>query len=178
VPAASGSLYTKIWKGLNELKKVGLIESAGTRMFMAQASGCGPIVDAYRSGATQVRPVKPNTIAKSIAIGNPADGFYALKTLKDSSGGGWAVPDPEIIDGIKLLAETEGIFAETAGGVVIASLKKLVESGEIGNDGPTVAYITGSGLKTQEAVLNSLNKPLLIEPTLASFEAAVNGRAK
>ncbi len=178
VPAASGSLYTKIWKGLGELKKIGLIESVSTRMFVAQAAGCGPIVEAYRTGASQIKPVKPNTIAKSIAIGNPADGFYALKTIKESGGGAWAVPDPEIIDAIKLLAETEGIFAETAGGVVIAALKKLAESGDIGTDGPTVAYITGSGLKTQEAILGTLDQPLLVEPTLISFEAALNASGK
>ncbi|MBI2958012.1 MAG: threonine synthase [Chloroflexi bacterium] len=178
VPAASGSLYTKIWKGLGELHKIGFIGNVGTRMFLAQAAGCSPIVDAYKSGSTQVRPVKPNTIAKSIAIGNPADGFYALKVIKESNGGAWAAPDPEIIDAIKLLAETEGIFAETAGGVVIACLKRLAEAGAIRDDGPTVAYITGNGLKTQEAVLGALTPPTLVEPSFNSFEAALNGKGR
>ncbi|HLC23454.1 MAG TPA: threonine synthase, partial [Dehalococcoidia bacterium] len=178
VPAASGSLFTKIWKGLGEFHKLGLIDSVPTRMFLTQAAGSSPIVNAYKEGTTQIRPVKPNTIAKSIAIGNPADGFYALKTIKESNGGACAVSDPEIIDGIKLLAEMEGIFAETAGGVVIASLKRLAESGAIRADGPTVAYITGSGLKTQEAVLGALATPMMVEPSFASFEAALNSTGK
>lgn len=178
VPAASGSLFTKVWKGLNEFDKLGLIDTVRTKMLVAQAAGCGPIVTAYKNNAAQITPVKPNTIAKSIAIGNPADGFYALKTIKESNGGGWASTDPEIIDAIKLLAETEGIFAETAGGVVIASLKSLVAAGAIKDDGPTVAYITGNGLKTQEAVLNALEKPMLIDPTLESFESALSASGK
>ncbi|MBI2854943.1 MAG: threonine synthase [Chloroflexi bacterium] len=173
VPVASGSMFTKIYKGLGELHRVGLIGPVRTRMFVAQAAGCSPVVQAYASGNGQIQPVKPNTIAKSIAIGNPADGLYALKTIKDSGGGASAVSDEEIVDGMKLLAETEGVFAETAGGTVIASLKRLVEAGEIKNDGPTVAYITGSGLKTQEAVLNALRTPTLVEPTFSSFEKAL-----
>lgn len=178
VPAASGSLFTKIWKGLGELHRIGMIDSVATRMFVSQAAGCAPIVEAYKSGATQIRPVKPNTIAKSIAIGNPADGFYALKTIRESNGGASAATDPEIIEAMKLLAETEGIFAETAGGVVIACLKHLVESGAIKDDGPTVAYITGNGLKTMEAVLGALETPMLVDASFDSFEAALNAARK
>ncbi len=170
VPMASGSLYVKIWKGLQELAKLWLIDSVQTKMHGAQARGCSPIVTAYEHGTTNVRPVKPNTIAKSLAIGNPADGYYALKVMEESGGSGVAVSDDEVVEGIKLLARSEGIFAETAGGVVIASLKRLVESGRIGRDELVVAYITGSGLKTQEAVQGSLDAPLLIHPTLQSFE--------
>ncbi|MBI2857287.1 MAG: threonine synthase [Chloroflexi bacterium] len=173
VPVASGSLFTKIWKGLGEFQRLGLIDAVHTRMFAAQAAGCSPIAEAYSSGSEQVRPVKPNTIAKSIAIGNPADGYYALKTIAASKGGAMAVSDQEIIENMKLLAETEGIFGETAGGTVIASLKRLVASGVIKDDGPTVAYITGSGLKTQEAVLQALASPMVVEPTFSSFETAL-----
>ncbi|MBM2827110.1 MAG: threonine synthase [Dehalococcoidia bacterium] len=147
VPMASGSLFTKIWKGLNELKEVGLISSVETRMAGIQALGCSPIATAYENGSTVIRPVKPNTIAKSLAIGNPADGFYALKTMEESEGTACAVDDDEIVDGMKLLAQTEGIFAETAGGVVIAGLRRLAASGVIGRNDLTVAFITGCGLK-------------------------------
>ncbi|MEW6033234.1 MAG: threonine synthase [Chloroflexota bacterium] len=173
VPVASGSMFTKIWKGLGELERLGLIEARTTRMFVSQAAGCSPVVEAHNAGTFQIRPVKPNTIAKSIAIGNPADGYYALNTIKESNGGAVAVSDEEIVEGIKLLAETEGVFAETSGGVVIASLKRLVASGAIKEDGPTVAYITGSGLKTQEAVLNALRPAVVVEPSFSSFEKAL-----
>ncbi|MFQ5860495.1 MAG: threonine synthase [Dehalococcoidia bacterium] len=175
VPAASGSLYTKIWKGFQELVSLGLLEGpVTTRMHLTQAEGCSPIVTAYQTNAPAIRPAKPDTIAKSLAIGNPADGFYALRTIKESQGSAYAVPEEEIVEGIKLLAETEGIFTETAGGVVIAGLKYLAQSGRIKRDEVTVAYVTGNGLKTQEAV-ESLVKPLFIQPTLASFEEALGG---
>ncbi|HZP57937.1 MAG TPA: threonine synthase [Dehalococcoidia bacterium] len=176
-PMASGSLYVKIWKGLQELARLWLIDSVQTKMSGAQARGCSPIVTAHEQGTLNVRPVRPQTIAKSLAIGNPADGYYALKVMEESGGYGVASDDDEIIDGIKLLAETEGIFAETAGGVVIAGLRKLAEAGRIQPDELTVAYITGAGLKTQEAVEDHLRKPLHIEPTLASFERAIGERA-
>ncbi len=176
VPMASGSLFVKIWKGLQELAKLWLIDSVQTKMTGAQARGCSPIVTAYEHGTFNIRPVKPATIAKSLAIGNPADGYYALRVMEESGGYGVAVDDDEIVEGIKLLARTEGIFAETAGGVVIASLKRLVESGRVGADELVVAYVTGSGLKTQEAVQGRLDEPLHISATIASFEEAVARR--
>ncbi len=175
VPAASGSLFTKIWKGLNELSDLGLLGPVKTRMHLIQAEGCSPIVEAYQQGSFHVRPVKPNTIAKSLGIGNPADGFYALKTVAASDGSAYAVPEEEVFEGIKMLAETEGIFTETAGGVVVSGLKHLAESGIIGKDELTVAYITGNGLKTQEAAEKAVNA-LTISPTMDSFEAAIKGR--
>ncbi len=176
VPMASGSLFVKIWKGLQELARLWLIDSVQTKMIGAQARGCSPIVTAYEHGTFNIRPVKPDTIAKSLAIGNPADGYYALRVMEESGGCGVAVDDDEIVEGMKLLARTEGIFAETAGGVVIASLKRLVESGRVGADELVVAYITGSGLKTQEAVQGRLEAPLHISATIASFEEAVARR--
>jgi threonine synthase len=177
-PMASGSLYVKIWKGLQEMARLWLIDSVQTKMSGAQARGCSPIVSAYEAGTLNVRPVRPNTIAKSLAIGNPADGYYALKVMEESGGYGVASDDEEIVAGIKLLAESEGIFAETAGGVVIAGLEKLARSGKIAPDELTVAYITGAGLKTQEAIEGALAEPLHIDPTMASFEAAVGTAAE
>ncbi|MBI2865902.1 MAG: threonine synthase, partial [Chloroflexi bacterium] len=172
VPVASGSMFTKIWKAFQEFFRLGLIGPVGTHMHVAQAQGCGPIVEAYEARRMDVRPVKPQTIAKSLAIGNPADGYFALKTIKDSNGSGTAVPDQEIVEGMKLLASTEGIFAETAGGVTVAALRRLAASGRIRRGELTVAFITGNGLKTQEAVANVV-QPLTIRPTIADFEAAL-----
>jgi threonine synthase len=173
VPMASGSLHVKIWKGLQELTKLGLIEPARTKMSGAQAAGCSPIVTAFEAGTLNVRPVRPNTIAKSLAIGNPADGYYSLQVLAETGGAGVAVSDEEVIEGINLLARTEGIFAETAGGVVVSGLKRLAESGRVAPDETVVAFITGAGLKTQEAVMGSLRKPLHIQPSVAAFEEAL-----
>lgn len=170
VPMASGSLLTKIWKGLNEFKKIGLLKDVSTKVNGAQAEGCSPIATAYKDGRDFFKPVKPNTIAKSLAIGNPADGYYALKTVAESQGAMDAVTDDEIIEGIKLLAQTEGIFAETAGGVTIGTLRKLVKQGAIKKHDVTVAYITGNGLKTQEAVVDSVGRPFRIPPSLVKFE--------
>ena len=172
VPLASGALYTKIWKGLNEFASLGLIPKVRTRMHMTQPAGNSPIVSAYESGADRVRPVKPDTIAKSLAIGNPADGYYALRVLQDSEGAATAVPEDEIVDGITLLAQTEGIFTETAGGVAISGLRRLVQQGAIPKDEPTVVFITGNGLKTQEAV-RDIVKPVRIAPTLSAFQEAL-----
>jgi threonine synthase len=172
VPVASGSLLTKIWKGTQEFIKVGLIPNKKMRVFAAQASGCSPVTTAYKAKTDTFRPVKPNTIAKSLAIGNPADGYYALKTIAESNGGAEMAADDEIVEGIKLLARTEGIFAETAGGVTIACLKKLAESGSLNPEAVTVAYITGTGLKTQEAVAGHLRQVKVIQPNMAAFEAA------
>jgi len=176
VPIASGSLFTKIYKGFIELAKVGLIEEPRVRMSGAQAAGCAPVATAWAQGSMNFRPVKPNTIAKSLAIGNPADGYYALVQLKQTGGACPAVTDDEVIEGMKLLAETEGIFAETAGGVTIAALKRLAEAGQIHPDELTVAFITGAGLKTQEAVQGHLVEPLSIDPTVESFEERLLAR--
>jgi threonine synthase len=176
VPVASGSLLTKIWKGLNELRDLGILDSLPTRVSAAQAGGCSPVVEAYDRRTTLIKPVKPATIAKSLAIGNPADGYYALEVIAKSGGAAAAVSDEEIVEGIKLLARTEGIFAETAGGVTIATLKRLVENGQIRPDECTVAYITGNGLKTQEAVVDRLSPALEIQPTLTAFEGALDAR--
>lgn len=172
-PLASGSLFTKIYKGFREFVKVGLIDDKNVRFSGAQAEGCSPISQAFKEGRDFISPVKPNTIAKSIAIGNPADGVYALEVARKTQGNIEDVTDAEIVEGMKLLAETEGIFTETAGGTTIAVLKKLVEAGKIDPDETTVAYITGNGLKTQEAVQGYVGEPLLIDPKLDSFERAL-----
>jgi len=172
-PLASGSLFTKIYKGFQEFIQVGLVADKHVRFSGAQADGCSPIAQAYREERDFIKPVKPNTIAKSLAIGNPADGVYALDIARKTNGNIQSVSDAEIIEGIKLLAETEGIFTETAGGTTIAVLKKLVEAGKIDPDETTVAYITGNGLKTQEAVHGYIGEPLTIEPKLDSFERAL-----
>jgi threonine synthase len=176
IPIGSGSLFSKIWKGFNELVKVGLLEHANVRLSAAQPTGCSPVHQAYLAGTTQVRPVKPDTIAKSVAIGNPADGYYCLKIIAESGGASESATDAEIVEGIKLLARTEGIFTETAGGVTIACLKRLVASGKIRPDESTVAYITGNGLKTQEAVVDHLVRPIRIPPTVEAFDAALRER--
>ncbi len=172
VPGASGELHTKIWKGIQEFRDVGLIDSAKTKVHLAQAEGCSPIVEAFELGTTQVRPVKPNTIAKSLAIGNPASGPFSLQTLAATGGTAVAAPEDEIVEGIRLLAETEGIFTETAGGVVISGLRKLVKQGKIKSDEVTVAYITGNGLKTQE-VVEALVDPVHTTPDYDSVQAAL-----
>jgi threonine synthase len=172
VPMAGGALISKIHKGLGELARVGLIEGpVTTRLFGAQAGGCNPIVDAVRRGTTEIRPVKPNTIAKSLAIGNPADGYYAAGFIQKT--GGWAEDstDDEIVAGIQLLAETEGIYTETAGGVSIAAAIKLARSGRLDRTGITVIAITGNGLKTPEAVKREA--PPVIEARIGAFEELV-----
>jgi len=176
VPLASGSLYTKIYKGIKELAWLGLIDWQATRMSGAQAEGCSPIAEAWNRRSFLIKPQKPNTIAKSLAIGNPADGYYALKTMADTKGAAATVTDEEVVEGIQLLAETEGIFAETAGGVVISGLRRLIEDGHVRADEVVVAFITGAGLKTQEAVLPAIQPPLTIRATLDSFEEALEER--
>ncbi|HUZ76294.1 MAG TPA: threonine synthase [Chloroflexota bacterium] len=175
-PVASGSLFTKIWKGFHELAKVGLIEEHPPRMSAAQALGCSPVATAFFNNTLNVRPVIADTIAKSLAIGNPADGYYSLKIIAESAGAAAVATDEEIVEGIKLLAQTEGIFAETAGGVTIACLKKLAAAGTIRPDELTVAYITGNGLKTQEAVADHVSPAMNIRPALSAFEAAFASR--
>ena len=176
VPMASGSMYTKIWKGLQEFHKVGLIDEPHTRMSGAQAEGCSPISTAYANDTLNFVPQKPNTIARSLAIGNPADGYYALKQMQETNGGAEMVTDDEVVVGIKLLAETEGIFAETAGGVTISCLQKLVASGFIRRGEETVAIISGGGLKTVEAVADRVGEPLRITPNASAFNAAYQAR--
>ena len=170
VPMAGGSLITKIWKGLNELETIGLLDGVDTKIHGAQASGSNPIVSAFKEGIDWIKPQKPKTIAKSLAIGNPADGYYALKTIRES--GGWAedVSDREIIEGMKLLAQTEGIFTETAGGVTVGVTKKLIEQGVIPRDESILISITGNGLKTQEAIQDQVGRPIIIEAKLSDFE--------
>ena len=178
VPVASGSLLVKIWKAFNEFKKLGFVDSADTKMYAAQASGCSPVVTALREKSEIIKPVKPNTIAKSLAIGNPADGLYAIDAMNESKGSGETVSDQEIIDGIKLLACTEGIFTETAGGVTVAAAKKLAANGVIPKDESCVICITGNGLKTQEAVTAHIGKPYRIKPSVDSFEKALKGETQ
>ena len=171
-PMASGSLFTKIHKGFEELQSYGLIEESEVRMVGAQATGCSPIATAWQNGTTNIRPVKPDTIAKSLAIGNPADGYYALKTMAATGGGAASVSDAEVVEGIQLLAEAEGVFAETAGGVTIAGLRQALQREIIDPEESTVAFITGGGLKTADAVEPHVTRPIPVEGTLQSFEDA------
>jgi threonine synthase len=169
VPVASGSQLTKIARGFEELATVGLVDGpVNVRISGAQAEGCSPVATAY------VRPVKPSTIAKPLAIGNPADGYYALQTVRSTGGALAAVTDAEIVDGISLLARTEGIFAETAGGVTIATLAKLAASGVVRRDERVVAYVTGHGLKTIDAVAPTCGPTATIAPTMDAFAAAID----
>ncbi|HEV8066055.1 MAG TPA: threonine synthase [Acidimicrobiales bacterium] len=173
VPVASGSQLTKIDKGFRELGKLGLVEPTHVRVSGAQAEGCSPVAQAFEAGADQIRPVKPSTIAKSLAIGNPADGWYALEVARRTGGAIGSVTDAEIVEGIGLLARTEGIFAETAGGVTIATLAKLAASGVIGRHERVVAYVTGNGLKTIEALGGRLPVHPPIAPTLEAVAEAL-----
>ena len=171
VPMASGSLLTKIQKGYQELAKLGLVADAKYAIHGAQATGCSPISVAQKAGLDFFKPVKPDTIAKSLAIGTPADGFYALRVMKETDGAADDVSDDEIRDAIKLLAETEGIFSETAGGVTVGVAKKLIASGKIPANDSAVLCITGNGLKTLDAVAGHVGKPREIKPSLREFEA-------
>ena len=182
VPIASGSQLVKIEKGFAELAKLGLLQGieagstdgAGVRVSGAQADGCSPVATAFREGTDGIRPVKPSTIAKSLAIGNPADGWYALDVVRRTGGAIGSVSDDEIIEGIGLLARTEGIFAETAGGVTIATLAKLAAEGVVRPDEVVVAYVTGNGLKTIEAVAPHFGPTATIAPTLESFAEGIS----
>ncbi len=171
VPMASGSLLTKIHKSYQEMSKLGLVAETPWHMHGAQATGCNPISQAQKAGLDFFKPVKPNTIAKSLAIGTPADGFYSLKVMKESHGHAEDVTDDEIRDAIKLLAECEGIFAETAGGVTVGVAKKLIASGKIPAKDSAVLCITGNGLKTLDAVMGHCGQPREIKPSLREFEA-------
>ena len=170
VPMASGSLLTKIWKAVKEFELLGFVEPADTRVYGAQATGCSPISTAFKNSWEMFKPVKPDTIAKSLAIGTPADGFYAMNVIRESGGAAEDIGDAEIVDAIRLLARTEGIYTETAGGVTLGVTKKLIEQGKIPKNEPIVVSITGNGLKTQDAVEESLPEPELIGPSLEDFE--------
>ena len=170
VPIASGSQLTKVDKGFRELGQLGLVEASPYKVFGAQATGCSPVSAAFRAGHDVVQPVKPDTIARSLAIGNPADGPYVLDIVNRTGGSIEDVSDEEVVEGIRLLARTEGIFAETAGGVTVATAKKLVAAGKIGRDETTVICITGNGLKTQEPLVNAWPLPAPIGARLDEFE--------
>ncbi|HEY0808652.1 MAG TPA: threonine synthase [Longimicrobiales bacterium] len=177
-PMAGGALLTKIRKAFIELEHYELAaDTSQTRVFGAQAAGCAPIVEALHRGAAHVTPVRPNTIAKSLAIGNPADGPFALRAIRESGGWAAAVSDEQIVRGITLLAETEGIFTETAGGVTVAAAAKLADEGRLRRDGPTVLCITGNGLKTPDATSATLDFGALIEPKLSAFAPLAQGEA-
>lgn len=175
---ASGSLLTKIQKSYQEFIKLGLVPEAAFHIHGAQATGCSPISTAQKAGLDFFKPVKPNTIAKSLAIGTPADGFYALKAMKETGGSAEDVSDDEIREAIRLLAECEGIFAETAGGVTVGVAKKLIAAGKIPADDSAVLCVTGNGLKTIDAVNGHVGAPHEIKPSLREFEALVGNEEK
>ena len=177
-PMASGSLLTKIHKGYQELIRLGLAKDTKPVVHGAQATGCSPISAAYKEGKDFFKPVKPDTIAKSLAIGTPADGFYALKVMKETGGASDDVSDDEIRDAMKALAECEGIFTETAGGVTVGTAKKLVASGKIPAEDSVVLCVTGNGLKTLDAVQGHVGKPDEIKPSLREFEELIESDLK
>ncbi|NJP28545.1 threonine synthase [Microbispora sp. SCL1-1] len=172
IPVASGSQLTKIDKGFRELIKLGLVEERPYRIFGAQAEGCSPVSRAFKAGQDVVQPVRPDTIAKSLAIGNPADGPYVLDIARRTGGAVEDVTDEEIVDAIRLLARTEGVFAETAGGVTVGVLRKLVREGRLDPDAETVVLNTGDGLKTLDAVAEHARPTAVIRPSLDAFRAA------
>ena len=172
-PVASGSLLTKVDKAFRELTKLGLVEASPYQVFGAQATGCSPVSQAWRDGQDVVRPVRPDTIAKSLAIGNPADGPYALDVARRTGGAIEDVSDAEVVEGIRLLAETEGIFAETAGGVTVATLRKLLAEGSLDPDAETVVLNTGDGLKTLDAIAPVVGPTATIAPSVQAFREAV-----
>jgi len=170
-PVAGGTLLPRIGRGMRELQRIGLVEGELPRIHAAQASGCAPVVNALLSGADQLELVRPNTIAKSIAIGNPADGLQVLQTVRDTGGTGAAVTDDQIIDAIRLLAETEGIFTEPAGGTTLAATIDLVQRGVIGQDESVVVCVTGNGYKTAEVVSGKLVEPVRLSRAFKEFES-------
>jgi threonine synthase len=177
IPMASGSLLNKVHKAYQEFEKLGLIDASTPHIHGAQAAGCSPIIEALQRGREVVQPVaKPNTIVKSLAIGTPADGYYAIRVMKESGGSGEAATDPEVIEGIQLLAETTGIFAETAGGVTVACAKKLIASGAIPRHESVVLCITGNGLKTLEAITDAVGEPEVISGSLREFDEQILAR--
>jgi len=174
IPMGSGALLCAVSRGLKQFRDLGLIDELKTRIIGAQPQGCSPIVSAFKSNSDDVIPVEtPKTIAKSLAIGDPGDGIYALKIMRESGGVAEYATDEEIIDGIKLLAKNEGIFAEPAGGVTIAVLKKLLESGQISRDEEVVCCVTGSGFKSADTLLKSVPKPVEIEPSIEELKKII-----
>jgi threonine synthase len=169
IPMASGSLLTKVDKAFTELGKLGLVDATPYKVFGAQATGCSPIATAFENGWDVVKPVKPDTIAKSLAIGNPADGPYALDAVRRTGGAMGHVSDEQVVEGIQLLARTEGLFAETAGGVTVATLRQLLERGVVDPDAETVLYNTGDGLKTLDAVAGAAVPTGTIAPSYSAF---------
>ena len=178
VPMASGSLLTKIQKSYQEFVKLGLAAESKYHVHGAQATGCAPISTAQKAGLDFFKPVKPNTIAKSLAIGTPADGFYALRVMRETGGSAEDVSDDEVRDGIRLLAECEGIFAETAGGVTVGVAKKLIASGKIPANDSVVLCITGNGLKTLDAVVSHVGRTRDIKPSLREFESLLDAETR
>jgi threonine synthase len=176
IPVASGSQLTKVDKAFRELVSLGLVDASPYRIYGAQATGCSPVAQAFKAGHDVVRPVKPSTIAKSLAIGNPADGPYVLDTCRRTGGLVEDVSDEEVVDGIRLLARTEGIFAETAGGVTIATLRKLLAAGALDPDADTVVFNTGEGLKTLDAVAPVVGPAATIPPSAEAFAEATGLR--
>jgi len=167
---ASGALLCAIWRGLSQFRKIDLIDDDGTRVTGAQPSGCSPIVNAFKSKFSEVEPIEhPDTIAKSLAIGDPGDGIYALRSIKESGGLAESATDPEILDATHLLAKTEGVFAEPAGSITVAVLKKLIELGDIQTDEKVVCCVTGNGFKTAETLLSIVPKPVEVEPNLEAL---------
>jgi threonine synthase len=171
VPVASGAQLVKIDKGFSEFAELGLVESKPWKVFGAQATGCSPVSEAFTKGWDVVRPVKPDTIAKSLAIGNPADGPYVLDVVRRTGGAVADVSDEEVVDSMRLLARAQGVFGETAGGVTVGVLRKLLASGQLDPDAETVIINSGDGLKTLSAVADSVTVPTAIKPTLEAFQA-------
>ncbi|MDP9298301.1 MAG: threonine synthase [Actinomycetota bacterium] len=177
VPIASGALMTKIHRAFSELIAIGAVEEKPYRVSGAQPEGCRPVAQAFQDGEDEVAPVRPETIARSLAIGAPADGYFAVKVARETGGHiEWCTED-EIVQGVQLLASTEGVFTETAGGVTIANLRRMVEQGIIGRDEETVAFVTGNGYKTIEALEGRLEPTFHVAPDLDEFLAALNGSA-
>jgi threonine synthase len=170
VPTAGGTILPKVAKAFDELREVGLVDGPLPKIYSAQAAGCAPVINALHRGTDLIEPVKPDTIAKSIAIGNPADGYYVLKAVRDSEGWGESATDEEIVEAIHLLARTEGIFTEPAGGTTVAVTKKLIEQGKIPRDESIVISVTGNGYKTLEAVADTVDKPFVIDARLREFD--------
>ena len=177
VPTAGGTILPKIYKGYKEFIELGLVEDNHPKIYSAQAAGCNPVVTAIHKGVDIIEPQKPNTIAKSIAIGNPADGYYVYQAIQESKGWGESATDREIVDAIKLLAKTEGIWTEPAGGTTLAVAMKLIQQGKIPKDESICVCITGNGLKTLEVVQGELPPPRVIEPKLSEFDQLIEETA-
>jgi len=175
-PVAGGTLLPRVGRGFRELREIGLVDDEMPKIHAAQAAGCAPVVRALNEGLEFPEPVKPDTIAKSIAIGNPADGFQVLETVRGTGGAGAMVSDEQIVEAIKLLARTEGIFTEPAGGTTLAATLALVEDGVIPRDESVVVAITGNGYKTADAVSDRLTTPVQLGRSLKEFEAYLASR--